>query len=66
MNSVITFLLEHMRQYGEVVGSRLKRGRIKGTDIETWTRYVPLVNCKEAIPHPDLDWVVQASDIFRQ
>ena len=55
-----------MRQYGEVVGSRLKRGRIKGTDIETWTRYVPLVNCKEAIPHPDLDWVVQAADLFRQ
>ena len=44
------FLIEHMRKFGKVVENSLKRGRIKGTDIETGTRYVQLVNCKEAIP----------------
>ena len=44
------FLIEHLRKYGEVVENSLRRGKIKGTEIETGTRYVQLVNCKEAIP----------------
>ena len=44
------FLIEHLRKFGEVVENSLRRGKIRGTEIETGTRYVQLVNCKEAIP----------------
>ena len=44
------FLIEHLRKYGEVIENSLRRGKIRGTEIETGTRYVKLVNCKEAIP----------------
>ena len=44
------FLIEHLRKYGEVIENSLRRGKIRGTEIETGTRYVQLVNCKEAIP----------------
>ena len=44
------FLIEHLRHYGDVVENSLKRGKIRGTEIETGTRYVQLTNCKQAIP----------------
>ena len=44
------FLIEHMRKFGDVVENSLRRGKIRGTEIETGTRYVQLTNCKEAIP----------------
>ena len=44
------FLIEHLRKYGEIVENSMRRGKIRGTEIETGTRYVQLVNCKEAIP----------------
>ena len=40
------FLIEYLRQYGEVVEHSMKRGKVKGTDIETGTRYVQLVNSR--------------------
>ena len=44
------FLIEHLRKFGDVVENSLRRGKIRGTEIETGTRYVQLSNCKEAIP----------------
>ncbi|CAC5395494.1 unnamed protein product [Mytilus coruscus] len=40
-----------MRQYGEVVQGSLKRGTIRGTNIETGTRYIQLINCVPTIPN---------------
>lgn len=42
--------VEQMRKYGDVVANSLKHGKIRGTEIETGTRYIQLVNCKGAIP----------------
>ena len=39
-----------MRKFGDVVENSLRRGKIRGTEIETGTRYIQLTNCKEAIP----------------
>ncbi|CAC5420631.1 unnamed protein product [Mytilus coruscus] len=40
-----------MRQYGQVVQGSLKRGTIRGTNIETGTRYIQLINCVPTIPN---------------
>ncbi|CAC5377363.1 unnamed protein product [Mytilus coruscus] len=40
-----------MRQCGEVVQGSLKRGTIRGTNIETGTRYIQLINCVPTIPN---------------
>ncbi|CAG2188893.1 unnamed protein product [Mytilus edulis] len=45
--SICTF----MRQYGEVVQDSIKRGTIRGTNIETGTRYIQLINCVPTIPN---------------
>ena len=44
------FLLYHMKAYGDVIETSLKRGKIKGTDIETGTRYVQMVNVRDVLP----------------
>ena len=44
------FIIEHMKKYGDVVENSLRRGKIRGTEIETGTRYIQLTNCKHAIP----------------
>ena len=44
------FLIHYMKSYGEVVEHSIKRGKIRGTEIETGTRYIQLVNCKDVIP----------------
>ena len=41
------FLIEHTRKYGDVVENSLRRGKIRGTEIETGIRYIQLTNCKE-------------------
>ena len=41
----------YMQQYGEVVQGSIKRGLIKGTEIENGTRYVQLINCVPIIPN---------------
>ncbi|CAC5411151.1 CNBP [Mytilus coruscus] len=46
-HAVCTF----MRQYGEVVQDSLLRGTIRGTNIETGTRYIQLINCVSTIPN---------------
>ena len=40
------FLIEYLRQYGEVVENSMKRGKVRGSDIETDIRYVQIVNCR--------------------
>ena len=44
-------LCTYMGQYGEVVQGSIKRGTIKGTDIETGTRYIQIINCVPSIPN---------------
>ena len=44
------FILHHMKQYGDVIENSLKRGTIKGTDIETGTRYVQMANVRNVLP----------------
>lgn len=44
-------LCAYIRQYGQIVDGSMKRGTIKGTDIETGTRYVQLLNCIPIIPN---------------
>ena len=39
-----------LTRYGEVVSGSVKRGMMKGTGIETGTRYLQLVNVKNLIP----------------
>lgn len=45
-----TFLLEHLKVYGDVIENSLRRGKIRGTDIETGTRYLQMINVKEVLP----------------
>lgn len=40
-----------MSQFGDVVQGSIKRGTIKGTNIETGTRYIQIVNCAPTIPN---------------
>lgn len=40
-----------MEKYGKVVSGTLKRGTIKGTDIETGTRYIQLIDAILTIPN---------------
>ena len=39
-----------MQKFGDVVQGSLRRGMIKGTNIETGTRYMQLTNCVPLIP----------------
>ena len=39
-----------MKSFGEVVEHSLRRGKVRGTEIETGTRYVQMVNVRNAIP----------------
>lgn len=45
------FLLQHMKTYGNVIENYFKRGNIKGTDVETGTRYLQMVNVKDGLPN---------------
>ena len=44
------FLIYHMKTYGDVIENSLKRGKIKGTEIETGTRYIQMVNVRDVLP----------------
>ena len=39
-----------MSKYGQVINGSIKRGVIKGTNIENGTRYVQILNCSPIIP----------------
>ena len=41
----------YMSQFGDVVQGSIKSGTIKGTNIETGTRNIQIVNCAPAIPN---------------
>ena len=45
------FILYHMKQYGDVIENSLKREKIKGTEIETGTRYIQMVNVRDVLPN---------------
>jgi hypothetical protein len=44
------FIATHMSKYGQVINGLIKRGVIKGTNIENGTRYVQILNCSPIIP----------------
>jgi hypothetical protein len=37
------FIATHMSKYGQVINGSIKRGVIKGTNIENGTRYVDII-----------------------
>ena len=39
-----------MKSFGEVVENSLRRGKVRGTEIETGTRYVQMVNVQNVLP----------------
>ena len=39
-----------MKDYGEVIEHSVRRGKVRGTDIETGTRYLQMVNVKNNLP----------------
>jgi len=45
------FLVSSLLSFGEVVSGSVSRGKIKGTQIETGTRYVRMLKVKEPIPN---------------
>ena len=45
-----SYILHHLNIYGDVVENSLRRGTIKGTSIETGTRYIQMVNVKNVLP----------------
>ena len=47
-----SYILHHKKTYtyGDIIENSLRRGIIKGTDIETGTRYLHMVNVKDALP----------------
>ncbi|XP_033758112.1 uncharacterized protein LOC117340458 [Pecten maximus] len=44
------FINTQMIRFGDVMNGSLKRGKIKGTDIENGTRYIAIVNCISTLP----------------
>jgi hypothetical protein len=44
------FITSHVAKFGQVVSGSLKKGLVKGTSIETGTRYVQILNCIETLP----------------
>ena len=40
----------HISKYGQVINGSIKRGVIKGTNIENGTRYVQILNCAPILP----------------
>ena len=49
-----TFLMSSLGIYGEVVSGSCRRGKIKGTHIDSGTRYVQIQNVKGPIPNDTL------------
>ena len=43
-------IIYHMKMFGKVIEHSVRRGKIIGTDIETGTRYLQMVNVEETIP----------------
>ena len=44
------FMATHMSIYGQVINGSIKRGVIKGRNIENGTRYIQILNCAPIIP----------------
>ena len=45
-----SFLIHHMKSFGEVIEHSLRRGKVRGTEIETGTRYIQMVNVRNNLP----------------
>ena len=45
-----SFIIEEMKSFGDVIEHSLRRGKIRGTEIETGTRYIQMVNVRNILP----------------
>ena len=45
-----SYIIHYMKDYGEVIEHSVRRGKVRGTDIETGTRYIQMVNVKNNLP----------------
>ena len=45
-----SFIIHHMKSFGEVIENSLRRGKVRGTEIETGTRYIQMVNVRNILP----------------
>lgn len=46
-----SFVYTHMLKYGSVIPGSVKRGNIRGTQIENGSRYLQIVNCAPTLPN---------------
>ena len=44
------YISTQMIRFGDVINGSIKRGKIKGTEIENGTRYIAIVNCIATLP----------------
>ena len=45
-----SYIIHYMKDYGEVIDRSVRGGKVRGTDIETGTRYIQMVNVKNYLP----------------
>ena len=45
------YIATHMMKYGEVIPGSVRRGYIKGTNIENGSRYLQIINCVPPLPN---------------
>ena len=45
-----SYILHRIQIYGDIIENSVRRGKIKGTEIETGTRYLQMVNVKDVLP----------------
>ena len=45
-----SYIIHYMKDYGEVIEHSVRRGKVRGKDIETGTRNIQMVNVKNNLP----------------
>ena len=45
------YIAKQMMKYGEVIPGSVRRGYIKGTNIENGSRYLQIINCAPTLPN---------------
>jgi hypothetical protein len=47
----LCYIATQMMKYGEVIPGSVRRGYIKGTNIENGSRYLQIINCAPTLPN---------------
>jgi hypothetical protein len=45
------YIATQMMKYGEIIPESVRRGYIKGTNIENGSRYLQIIKCAPTLPH---------------